>query len=146
MTKYARVKDGYLTDVWRVPEDFPSIEARDRSLGSQGWISVPDDILHGAKDNGDGSFSNIEPPAPIPNVNQWDALDFVRRFTQAERIAIRTLAKSNGQAEDFLDLLDKAAAVGTHIHADDPDVINGLLAFTTAGILGDGRSDEILGS
>lgn len=80
-------------------------------------------------------------PAPL----RWDALDFTRRFTQAERIAIRTLAKSNGQAEDFLDLLGKAAATGTYIHSDDPDVLAGLTAFESAGVIGAGRADEILG-
>jgi len=58
MTKYARVQDGFLTDVWRVPEDYPDTQTRDRALGPDGWVVVPDDAAHGAKDNGDGTYTN----------------------------------------------------------------------------------------
>lgn len=80
------------------------------------------------------------------SVIKWDALDFMRLFTQAERIAIRTLAKSNAAAEDFLDLLDKAAATGTLVHSNDPDLLAALSAFETAGVIAEGRAAEIVGS
>jgi len=66
MTKFARNRDGYLIDVYRVPEDFPTTERRDRCLGADGWIVVPDDIINGAKVNGDGTYTNPLPPqAPV---------------------------------------------------------------------------------
>lgn len=90
------------------------------------------------------------PSAPTaqtqPNVLRWDALDFMRLFTQAERIAIRTLAKSDAAAEDFLDLLDKAAATGTLVHSNDPDLLAALSAFEAAGVIAEGRAAEIVGS
>ncbi len=116
------------------------------SEGGEGriWSLVPDGTIHGARDNGDGTFSNPpRPPAPVP---QWNALDFKRRFTVAERIAIRAAAASNGSVYDFLDLLDTAAATGTMIHANDPDVVTGLQAFQDASLIGVGRKDVILGS
>jgi hypothetical protein len=76
MTKYARIKEGHLIDVWRVPEDYPDIETRDRCLGAEGWIEVPDDKVHGATANADGTFTN--PPAhsdtPVPVV--FDSADW----------------------------------------------------------------------
>lgn len=69
MTKYAHIRDGFLIDVWRVPEDYPDLATRDRSLGAEGWIEVPDDIVHGAKVNEDGTFTNPPPPPPPPDPN-----------------------------------------------------------------------------
>lgn len=68
MTKYARIKETHLIDVWRVPEDYPDLATRDRCLGADGWIEVPDDAVHGAHDNGDGTFTN--PPAPPAVVSE----------------------------------------------------------------------------
>jgi len=73
-----------------------------------------------------------------------DALDFTRRFTTAERIAIRTAAKSSVAIEDFLKLLDIAAASGRMIHMGDPDVVAGVNAYEQAGLIAAGRAAEIL--
>lgn len=85
-----------------------------------------------------------ETPAPEAQVKTWDAFDFKRRFTQSERIAIRELAAVNGAAFDFMDLLDTAGFTGTRIFANDADVIAGLSAFESAGVLAPGRKEEIL--
>ena len=74
----------------------------------------------------------------------WDALTFKRRFTASERIALRTLAAINGQAADFLDLLDTAAATGTLIHSADHDVVAGLAMIEAARLIGTGRAAQIL--
>lgn len=83
-----------------------------------------------------------DPVAPVPS---WDAFDFKAKFTPQERIAIRTAAKSDASVEDFLDMLDTAGMTGTRIKADDA-LLNGALdALTLAGLIGEGRKDEILG-
>lgn len=75
----------------------------------------------------------------------WDAYDFKLRFTQDERKAIRAAAKVNADVEDFMDLLDTAAATGTRIVADNAELIAGLNLMEDAGLIGEGRAAEILG-
>lgn len=84
-------------------------------------------------------------PGNSPPSKRWDAFDFKSRFTVAERKAIRLAAASNGDVEDFLDMLNTAGMTGTLIVADDK-LLNGALdALTGAGILAAGRKAEILG-
>lgn len=68
--KYARLKNGFLIDVYSVPGDFPDIETLNRCLPGGGFIEVPSDAVHGAKDNGDGYYTNPSQPTtptrPIP--------------------------------------------------------------------------------
>lgn len=142
MTKYARIADGHLIDVWRVPEDYPDIATRDRCLGADGWISVPDDAVHGARAAQDGTYQN--PAVSTTAVKKWDAFEFKMRLTADERKAIRAAAKLNADMEDFVDMLDTAAATGTMIHADNQLVLAALDAMTPA-ILAEGRKAEILG-
>lgn len=79
MAKYARIKDGYLTDVWRVPEDYPDVETRDRCLGRDDWVEVSADAVNGAQSNGDGTYTNpvihIETTTPSTTLGRdltWD--------------------------------------------------------------------------
>ena len=102
MTKYARNKDGFLTDVWRVPEDYPTIEIRDRCLGAANWIVVPDSAIHGAKDNGDGTYTN--PVAPVlmrPIVYTWDGFNkyLIGRLNLNGRAKLQAVLES---ARDFV--------------------------------------------
>lgn len=147
MAKYARVNSGYLTDVHTVPGSYPDSATRDRCLPGGGFVEIPDNAEHGAKVNGDGTYTN--PTIPTPSVVlKWDAFDFKKRFTAAERIAIRAAAASSGEVYDFLDMLDTAGMTGTMIKADDV-LLNAALDLMSAGespLLGPGRKDEILGS
>ncbi len=68
------------------------------------------------------------------------AYAFMMRFTAAERAAIRAAAAGNA---DLADLYDRQKAAQT-INLDDAEVIAGLDALTTAGILAAGRKAEIL--
>ena len=93
----------------------------------------------------DGTVTEHEVPGDAAPLS-WDALDFKRRFTQAERIAILTAAKSSAEVQDFVALLDTAAACGRLIYANDVDVISGLNAYEQAGLIGPGRASAILTS
>lgn len=62
--KYARIKDSHLIDVYRVPEDFADLDTLNRGLPGGGFVVVPDEAVHGAKDNGDGTFTNPSPSNP----------------------------------------------------------------------------------
>lgn len=68
-------------------------------------------------------------------------VDFLRRFTQAERIAIRSAAKVNAQIEDYQYLLDRSI---NGVDLADPDVISGVQGLETAGILSPARVATIL--
>lgn len=63
------------------------------------------------------------PPAPVA---AWAAFDFYRRFTAAERVAIRTLALTDPLAADFIATLDATIASGARVLANDADLLDGL--------------------
>lgn len=67
-------------------------------------------------------------------------LDFLNRFTQAERIAIRTAAASNAAVADYLAM--QTAASG--ISLIDPRTIEGVNALEAAGLIAAGRAAQIL--
>ena len=67
-------------------------------------------------------------------------LEFLRRFTQDERVAIRTVAKSNVQLEDYMAMIDLAQEIDT----SDADTKAGVQMLEQAGLLATGRSQEIL--
>ena len=71
----------------------------------------------------------------------WTKLEYLRRFTQDERIAIRAAAKTSPQLEDYLLLLELAEDV----RSNDPDIIAALTMLESVGLIGDGRAAEILG-
>lgn len=80
-------------------------------------------------------------PTDVPVIAMtWTKLEYLRRFTQAERIAIRTAAKSVPQLEDYLQLMELA----TEVRSDDPDVMAALTMLEGAGLIGVGRAGEIL--
>jgi hypothetical protein len=77
---------------------------------------------------------------PIPAVKTWTPLQFMEEFTTEERIALRTFAKSDVLAEDWLDLL-KAA---NEVRMDDPRTRAGLDYMVSKGVLSQARIEEIL--
>jgi len=86
----------------------------------------------------------VEAPGTVTDVPvvamTWTKLEYLRRFTQDERIAIRTAAKQVPQLEDYLALLELASEV----RSDDPDIIAALTMLEGAGLLAAGRAQEIL--
>ena len=79
------------------------------------------------------------PDAPVLAMT-WTKLEYLRRFTQAERIAIREAAKQSPALDDYLMLLELAEEV----RSDDPDIISALTMLEAAGLIGTGRAGEIL--
>lgn len=71
---------------------------------------------------------------PIPPI------DWMRRFTMAERIAIRTAAKSDPIVEDVLELL---ASVKTGVLITDADTQMALGYFAQQGLITPARAAEI---
>jgi hypothetical protein len=67
-------------------------------------------------------------------------LEFLRRFTQEERVAIRTVAKANVQLEDYMAMIDLAQDIDTA----DADTKAGVQMLEAVGLLAAGRAAEIL--
>lgn len=67
-------------------------------------------------------------------------LEFLRRFTQDERVAIRTLAKTNVVLEDYMAMIDLAQEIDT----SDPDTQAGVQMLETVGLIAAGRANEVL--
>ncbi len=68
----------------------------------------------------------LERVVEVPVVREISGVAFLRRFTQAQRIAIRDLAKTNPAVDDFMRLLDATIAQGGMIDLDDKDTIGGV--------------------
>lgn len=87
-----------------------------------------------------GFFPVPPVPPPPPPVDELNKVDFLRLFTQAERIAIRAAAKVNPVVEDYEDMLNKAPTV----RLSDPDIQAGVPLLEAAGHLTPGRAAQIL--
>ena len=110
-------------------------------LGSgQMFIDALDNELLGKRYE-DGQFKTVAEPERLPLIRLGF---FMLRLTQAERIAIRRLAKqdtANGEiALDFMKLLESQ----TVINLQQPQVRQGIEFLESIGELGEGRASEIL--
>ncbi len=86
-------------------------------------------------------FFPVEPdPPPPPVVDELNKIDFLRLFTQAERIAIREAAAVNPLISDYQHMLDAATAV----RLSDPDIQTGVPLLELGGLIGMGRTAQIL--
>lgn len=79
-------------------------------------------------------------PDPVPASNLISQVEYLKRFTQSERMTIRAAAKVSLEVEDYIAMLD-AATEGVHL--DDPVTLAGLQALEAAGLIGPGRAAEI---
>jgi hypothetical protein len=70
-------------------------------------------------------------------------LEYLRRFTQAQRIAIRTLAQTDPIAQDLMHLLDATIAQGGQINLLDPDTIAGV-GYLAAMLPADGIDTAVI--
>lgn len=73
-------------------------------------------------------------------VTQLTKYEFLSRFTQAERVAIRAAAAGSGALYDFMQMLEVSGVV----KLDNSDTIAGVNFLETAGLIGAGRAAQIL--
>lgn len=69
---------------------------------------------------------------------------YLRRFTQAERIAIRGAATHSPELDDYLKLLDATIAQGGIVDLNDDDTILAVNMLEQFGLITLGRAAEIL--
>jgi hypothetical protein len=79
-------------------------------------------------------------PEPVPVGKVMTKLEYLRRFTQEERITIRTVAASNPVLADYMALLELAQEIDTN----DPDTQAAVMMLEGAGLIAAGRGVEIL--
>ena len=79
-----------------------------------------------------------EPAPPIVAPAPMSKLEFLRRFTAEERIALR--ASADPVVVDFMALLDLASEVRT----GDRDTVAAMEYMSALGLLAEGRTAEIL--
>jgi hypothetical protein len=89
---------------------------------------------------GQGFFPFTPDPPPPPVVDELNKIDFLRLFTQAERIAIREAAADNPLISDYQHMLDAA----TVVRLSDPDIQTGVPLLELGGLIGAGRAAQIL--
>lgn len=85
-------------------------------------------------------FEPVTPPAPPQPKTPISVLAFRSRFSDQEKVAIYTAAKSSVEVQIWLDDLMAASDVRT----DDPRTVAGVEALEAAGLIGAGRAAEIL--
>ena len=76
--------------------------------------------------------------APVPRT--ITKLEYLRRFTTDERVAIRAAAVANPVLDDYLKLMELAQ----EINLDDPDTVAAVLMLEQVGLIAAGRAAEVL--
>ena len=71
-------------------------------------------------------------------------VQYLRRFSQDERIAIRDAAKQSPKLDDYLKLLDATIAQGGVIDLNDRDTIDACALLEAVGLIAPGRAAEVL--
>ena len=67
-------------------------------------------------------------------------LEYLRRFTVEERVAIRAAAEQNAVLADYLQLMELAQDINT----GDPDTVAAVTMLEQAGLIAPGRANEVL--
>lgn len=78
------------------------------------------------------------PPVPMPRI--VTKLEYLRRFTTEERVAIRAAASVNPVLDDYLRLMELAQ----EINLDDADTVAAANMLEQAGLIAQGRAAEVL--
>lgn len=126
MTTYLVTRKSDGTEVYRYQSDAP--------IEWTGMEFADYDHTAQAEINPDGSIEGTVTGRVMTK------LEFLRRFTQEERVAIRTVAKSNPVLEDYMAMIDLAQDIDT----SDPDTQAGVRMLESVGLIGAGRAQEIL--
>jgi hypothetical protein len=90
--------------------------------------------------DGQGFFPFTPEPPPPPPVDELNKVDFLRLFTQAERIAIRQAATAYPTIADYQAMLDAT----DRPRLSDPDMQMGVPLLELGGLLDPGRAAQIL--
>jgi hypothetical protein len=132
---YALIKNGFVENVIIADQAFADFIAHE-------WDAVvPANGMGVGWSYAGGVGTAPTQPAPsAPPIRELAKVDYLKRFSQAERIAIRALGLTNPLVNDYIELMNAAIVV----HLDDHDTVDGLNALEAAGAIGAGRAAVIL--
>ena len=83
----------------------------------------------------------LKKPEVVPPVQRTiTKLEYLRRFTTAERVAIRAAASANPVLDDYLKLMELAQ----EINLDDVDTVAAVQMLEQSGLIDAGRAAEVL--
>lgn len=87
-------------------------------------------------------YNHIPQPEAVepPPARTLTKLEYLRRFTTAERVTIRQAAKAEPVLEDYLAMLELAQ----DINLDDPDTAAAVGMLEQVGLIAAGRAAEVL--
>ena len=77
---------------------------------------------------------------PEPVVRIMTKREYLGRFTQAERVAIRAAASANPVLDDYLKLMELAQEINLY----DPDTVAAVQMLEQSGLIAAGRAAEVL--
>jgi hypothetical protein len=122
----------------------PNYVVQDRATGEVVYAYTADEPSHTDVYPFD-AFNHIPQVVVIaPVVREISGITYLRRFTQAERIAIRGAASQSSVLDDYLKLLDATIAQGGTVNLDDEDTVAAVALLEQAGLIAAGRGAEIL--
>lgn len=75
---------------------------------------------------------------PVPST--LSKLDFLKRLTFAERVAIETAAETDPEVR----VAKQSLLAANEIRVDDPEMVAGIDLYVSKGLLAEERKDEIL--
>ena len=91
------------------------------------------------------TYNHIPQPEVVDVVvREVSGVAYLRRFSQAERIAIRAAASQSAVLDDYLKLLDATIQQGGIVNLDDEDTVAAVNLLEQAGLIAAGRAAEIL--
>jgi len=140
MTKYAKIVNDTVVEV------LDALESRIHPSLHGDYVSVPDTVEPGMVKKGN-KFEAPEPvllvkleDQPVTPNTRMTRLDFFRRFTRVERIALREAELKYPIIGDFMLMLNLADEVDLLVE----DVIDGLFYLEGQKLLEKGRREKIL--
>lgn len=146
MTRQVTNEDGSITllDTYaKIVDDivFQIIESELDPDGINGqWVACPDNVGPGFTVNAERTVWTA-PVLVEPRAIVVPKLEYLKLFTQAERIAIRALGRTNDFVNDYIELMNAAVTV----NLDAGETVQGLADLETAGAIAVGRAAEIRG-
>ena len=126
MAEYIVTRKSDGVEVYRYQSDAP--------VEWNGMAFATHDHLPAPAINPDGSIEGVVVGRTLTK------LEYLRRFTVDERVAIRAAAEQNAVLADYLQLMELAQDINT----SDADTVAAVTMLEQAGLIAAGRAQEIL--
>ncbi len=138
MTKYARIREHIVQDLFDTPDGFTIAQCFPPDLAAL-YVPVPPtlNVIHGWHYDS-GVFTQPDVMGPKPTVVTFNNL--IGRLTQEERVALATTAQSNPQILIWMTM----GAAANQVNLLSPDTSAGMGVLQQAGILTSQRVSEVL--